>query len=624
MSIAEMKLNELSPVSGSPVKPFRISVVIVNHNAGAVLAECVRLVAAQAREVVVVDNGSEPGSTEKILGKLVLNGSCKLLRVPRNLGFAAGCNLGIAATSEKVVLLLNPDCLVQSGSVGHLYEVLESDPGIGMVGGFLQNLDQTEQRGARRCIPTPGRAWASGFGLVFLSRVWPGVFRDFNLNEEPLPTCPLPVEAVSGACMMIRRSALADAGGMDEGFFLHCEDLDLCLRFRNLGWKVVFDPKACVTHLQGVCGRRRPLFVEWNKHKGMVRFYKKHFRDRYPWLLYLLVCSAIGVRFSFLAPGLLLGLRGVRMDRPSNNRNKPPGFSSLCVNGNCPVTGIEEVGILGGSSFVGRHLIPLLLEKKAAVKAFSRRVRVSESPRLVWKNLESLQKMDVGVVRDWVSLCPLPGLVACLPHIAECGARRLVAVSSTSRFTKSESADPAERQFASALAQAEKAVLDWAMESGVKVVILRPTLVYDGISDKNISVVSAFIRRWRFFPVFAPASGLRQPLHVMDLAEVCDAALSSSVRTGVYNVSGGETLAYREMISRIFAWEGLPERIWEVPPWVVGLAMPALRVLPGFRGFSGAVFARMNENLVFDHHAAAEAFGFNPRKFVAPVLLESA
>jgi hypothetical protein len=78
------------------------------------------------------------------------------------------------------------------------------------------------------------------------------------------------------------------------------------------------------------------------------------------------------------------------------------------------------------------------------------------------------------------------------------------------------------------------------------------------------------------------------------------------------------------MVSRIFAWEGLPERIWEVPHWLVGLALPAMRVLPRFRGLSAAVFGRMNENLVFDHGAAAEAFGFHPRKFVAPVVLETA
>jgi nucleoside-diphosphate-sugar epimerase len=341
-------------------------------------------------------------------------------------------------------------------------------------------------------------------------------------------------------------------------------------------------------------------------------------------LLYPLVCLAVWLRFAVLALGLSLGFRGDRIfRRAGKGKTIPAPDFSVDAERTQPPVG-PEVGVLGGSSFVGRRLVPLLLQKKASVKAFSRQDRVSETPGLVWEKLESLGKKNAEVHRDWVSLCPLPVLVDFLPQLAASGARRLVAVSSTSRFTKNDSVDAAERHLASALAKAETAILDWAGEKKIEVVILRPTLVYDGIGDKNIAAVSAFIRKWKFFPVFAPASGLRQPLHVLDLAEACVSALSPNVRSGVYDVSGGETLSYREMVSRIFAWEGLPERIWEVPPWLVGLALPALRLLPRFRGLSAAVFGRMNENLVFDHGAAAEALGFQPRKFVAPVVLETA
>jgi GT2 family glycosyltransferase len=100
--------------------------------------------------------------------------------------------------------------------------------------------------------------------------------------------------------MMLRREALADAGTMDEGYFLHCEDLDLCVRFRERGWDVLFDPLSRAVHLKGVSSQRRPLAVEWHKHRGMLRYFEKHFRKRYPVILVPLVHLAVWVRFTLV------------------------------------------------------------------------------------------------------------------------------------------------------------------------------------------------------------------------------------------------------------------------------------------------------------------------------------
>ena len=90
------------------------------------------------------------------------------------------------------------------------------------------------------------------------------------------------VEAISGACMLVRRAALDDVGGLDEGYFLHCEDLDWCHRFRQAGWRVLFVPGVRVVHDKGVSSRARPVFVQWHLHRGMVRYYRKFLRDEYP------------------------------------------------------------------------------------------------------------------------------------------------------------------------------------------------------------------------------------------------------------------------------------------------------------------------------------------------------
>lgn len=600
----------------SPVIP-PVSVVIVNHNAGSVLIDCFRSLAGQATEIVLIDNGSDAGGLDFISEKKI-SPSVKMIRLPKNVGFAAGCNIGISACTQDVILLFNPDCIASPGLVQRLWNVLESDERVGMVGGFLQNADQSEQRGGRRLIPTPGRALAPGFGVEFLARLWPALFLDFNLNENPLPSEPVRVEAISGACMMLRRSALDDAGMMDEGFFLHCEDLDLCVRLRNCGWWIFFDPQARVTHLKGFCSRRKPLFVEWHKHRGMVRFYNKHFRAEYPAILSLLVFLAVWFRFLMVGILAATGARRASHTGDIGSETDLPEFD-------LPDSAIAHlrnpgppIGVLGASSFVGCSLLPLLLGKNCRVMAFSRRIRISDNPALVWKKIDPSNSGDCGEISGWVSLCPLPVLATLLPTLATRGAQRLVAVSSTSRFTKIESRDPAERRLAGALAAVEESILKWGARTGVEVVILRPTLIYDGVGDRNIASISRFMRRWGWFPIFAPASGLRQPLHVSDVAMACAAALSPSAKPGVYDLSGGETLSYREMVARVFAWEGLPQRILEVPSWFVRLIIPVLRLLPFFKGVSASVFERMNEDLVFDHSAAAESLGFKPRNFEAP------
>jgi GT2 family glycosyltransferase len=186
-----------------------------------------------------------------------------------------------------------------------------------MVGGFLVNPDGSEQAGGRRAIPTPWRSFVAAFGLTPFAQRWSQWFEDFNLHRQPLPTGPIEVEAISGACMLVRRAAIADVGEWDEGYFLHCEDLDWCLRFRRKGWKILFVPAARVDHAHGACSRSRPIFVEWHKHRGMIRFYRKFYREDYPWWLTGLVIVGVWSRFVLVAAShvVRLGFRRVWGER---------------------------------------------------------------------------------------------------------------------------------------------------------------------------------------------------------------------------------------------------------------------------------------------------------------------
>lgn len=283
-----------------------ISAIIVNYNAGNLLRECVDslLACPLDLEIIIVDNDSADSSLEALNDLPEIN----IIRNSKNLGFSAACNIGIKVSSGSYKLFLNPDCSFVPGSIGRLLNCLQSSEQVGMVGGVLVNPDGSEQAGARRSVPTPWRSFVRAFGLTRFRNRWPRLFDDFNLHQQPIPDQPIEVEAISGACMLVKNEAIDEVGLWDEGYFLHCEDLDWCMRFRQKGWKILFDPSVKIVHALGVCGEGRPVFVEWHKHKGMMRFYRKFFRHQYPLPLMLLVFVGVWLRFA-LVFGCLIGKR---------------------------------------------------------------------------------------------------------------------------------------------------------------------------------------------------------------------------------------------------------------------------------------------------------------------------
>ena len=135
--------------------------------------------------------------------------------------------------------------------------------------------------------------------MVRASGLW-RVFRRWDFHSEAAIVGDelLETDAVSGACLMIRREVFEAVGGFDEGYFLHCEDLDLCAEVRWEGFAVLSCSDAVVFHSKGVCGKGRPYFVEWHKHRGMIRYFGKHLRKRYSALLEPLVHVAVWCRFA--------------------------------------------------------------------------------------------------------------------------------------------------------------------------------------------------------------------------------------------------------------------------------------------------------------------------------------
>lgn len=274
-----------------------VSVIIVNYNSGGLLCGCVASALPQASEIIIIDNASTDSSINDVVSTWP---NIRVINNSQNLGFAAACNIGVKAATGKYFLFLNPDCVLATDTVQRMLEAADSVDSVGMVGGLLVDPDGMEQGGSRRAIPTPWRSLVRVTGLSRFAGSCPHLFYDFYLHKEPLPSVPIEVEAISGACMLVPRGAMEKIGQWDEIYFLHCEDLDLCMRFRLMGLKILFAPDARIVHEKGGCSKNRPIFVEWHKHKGMMLFYRKFFRDQYPSVLMWLVGLGVWLRFGLI------------------------------------------------------------------------------------------------------------------------------------------------------------------------------------------------------------------------------------------------------------------------------------------------------------------------------------
>lgn len=277
--------------------------------------------------------------------------------------------------------------------------------------------------------------------------------------------------------------------------------------------------------------------------------------------------------------------------------------------------------MLGARSMVGQYLLPALIQAGWHVTAYSRRAVDGASAGVHWRRLADLSApatpQEQGAPAHWwVSIAPIWILPEYFDALRARGARRVVAVSSTSRFTREWSSDEREQALGRQLVESEARLQAWAEGLGVDWVILRPTLIYGRGLDRNVSEIAGFVRRYGFFPLLGGANGLRQPVHAQDVAAACLAALeSAAARNHAYNISGAERLSYREMVRRVFAALGRAPRTFSVPLWAFRLSIACLRLLPRYRGWTAAMAERMNQDLVFDHADAARDLGFRPRGF---------
>lgn len=242
-----------------------IAAVVVSHRSASTLDECLRRLCAAdgVTQVRVVDNGSDDGTLDILQRHALSDPRVRFIANPDNPGFSVACNQGAADSDAPWLAFVNPDLQVEPDTLVRLRAHALALGGFALLGADLHGGDGVRDGAARRRDPD---------FAAMLRRPAAGARLDVPLDETRVLQ---PVDAVSGALMLVPRDLFVRIGGFDEGYRLHAEDLDLCRRARQAGATVAAANDVPVLHLRGVSSRSRPLFVEWHKHRGLWRYFRR-------------------------------------------------------------------------------------------------------------------------------------------------------------------------------------------------------------------------------------------------------------------------------------------------------------------------------------------------------------
>ena len=299
--------------------PARLDVVIISYRCEELLRNCLSSLrdhpASGGMTVRVVDNASGDGTAGMVRREFPEVG---LIVAPRNIGFGAASNVVIGGGTSPYVLCLNPDTRVTPGALDRMLDLMDEQPQVGISGCRLELDNGGFDYAAKRSFPTPLSALGHFTGLG--RRRESGILAAYRAPDVESG----PVDAVNGACMLVRRSALDQVGLFDEGYWMYMEDLDLCYRFAQAGWVTWYEPSATVVHVKaGSSGMVRSPKLNYAFHYGMYRFYRKHYAATRSMLVNAVVYAGIAAKLALsVLRGAVGGRTGTRA-RP-DGRNRPP------------------------------------------------------------------------------------------------------------------------------------------------------------------------------------------------------------------------------------------------------------------------------------------------------------
>jgi N-acetylglucosaminyl-diphospho-decaprenol L-rhamnosyltransferase len=249
-----------------------VTAVVVNYNAGAALSECVESLEREGvRDIAVVDNGSTDDSLECLDVK---SPSVQVFHTGRNLGFGGGVNYGARRVAGELLLVCNPDLVLQPGALGAMADRLAQDPSLGLVGPALVT-PAGELQPSGRAFPTVRRSSVQAVLGVLLPRN-PYSRRYREANRARVETGI--VDWVTGACLLVRREAFDAVSGFDDRYFMYVEEVDLCWRLARAGWRTGYESSAHVLHLAGISTAPFPFRMIVAHHLSLWRFARQSSR----------------------------------------------------------------------------------------------------------------------------------------------------------------------------------------------------------------------------------------------------------------------------------------------------------------------------------------------------------
>ena len=284
----------VGPAAATGTPAEGIVAVVVSHRSASTLDDCLlRLRGAHGvTQIRVVDNASDDDTLEIVQRHALADSRLRFIANPDNPGFAVACNQGAAASDAPWLAFVNPDLRVRPDSLARLRAHALALPAPALLGADLLGEDGVRDGAARRRDPD--------FAAMLRA---PVSASRLELAMDVVQALQ-PVDAVSGALMLMPRSLFAGIGGFDEGYRLHAEDLDLCRRARGAGATVAVANDVSVVHVRGVSSRSRPLFVEWHKHRGLWRYFRKFESHQRGLFTRIGVFAAIWMHFAASVPRL--------------------------------------------------------------------------------------------------------------------------------------------------------------------------------------------------------------------------------------------------------------------------------------------------------------------------------
>lgn len=276
-----------------------------------------------------------------------------------------------------------------------------------------------------------------------------------------------------------------------------------------------------------------------------------------------------------------------------------------------------RVGLIGATSQIGRPLVPRLLAQGCQVLRIARdSARAGSDSLHVYDTSNACFVPPIQSADALISLAPLPTVGAVLDMAGLLGARRVIAFGSTGRFSKANSSCAVERDFVLQQEQAEQLLSSRAKDEGIAWTLLRPTMIYGAGADHNVAFMTRIIERFGFFPLPWGARGLRQPVHVDDLAAASATVLHEPCTYGrAYNLGGGEALPFPELVSRISRAAGRRPMLVTVPQFAYRMLIRLARRIPAAGFVRMEMVDRMYQDLVADNGPAQIDFGYQPRPF---------